>query len=493
MVLLSGNPHSTNDVADAVDGRGTGHRVPARVGRNVMRFRTIAAVSMAGAMVLGTAAACGGSGDDANTIKVAYQRSTNAGNRIMDNYLAGVKKQFEKANKGKKVKLIPIQASENDYYTKLDLMMRSPRTAPDIAYEDTFLINSDIKAGYLRPLDPYVKKWADWSQYQDSSKKAVTAQDGHVYGVPDGTDTRGIWYNKKIFAKVGLPTDWHPKTWDDLLSAARTIKQKASGVTPMYLNTGKANGEAATMQGLEMLLYGTDDQLYNPQQKKWVVGSKGFKDSLAFTHTVYSTGLGPKPSQAVDPNIGTNVWTDWMPNGKLGFAIDGSWNNSNFLKTGPKPWPEWSTTLGWTAMPTQHGQAPGKVSMSGGWSWALTRQGKKPDLAFDFIKTLQTKANAMKYDNVAQNIAVRKDVAADPKYSNSQPSTKFFTDLVQYTYYRPALPVYPKISTAIQDAMEAVTTSPKEGSVATAADTYDSAVKDAVGADKTTKVSGSKQ
>ena len=95
-----------------------------------MRFRQVAALAIAGAAVLSTAVACS-SGSDPNTIKIAYERSTDAGNRVMDNYLAGVKKQFEKANPGKTVDLIPIQASENDYYTKVDLMMRSPRTAPE--------------------------------------------------------------------------------------------------------------------------------------------------------------------------------------------------------------------------------------------------------------------------------------------------------------------------------------------------------------------------
>jgi multiple sugar transport system substrate-binding protein len=147
--------------------------------------------------------------------------------------------------------------------------------------------------------------------------------------------------------------------------------------------------------------------------------------------------------------------------------------------------------MGWTAMPTKTGEAPGRTSMSGGWSWALARNGKNPDLGFKFIQTLQTKDNAVTYDSVAQNIAVRKDVAADPRYLQSAPTMKFFTDLVQFTHYRPAYAVYPKLSTAIQDAMESVSTSKDGSSVDKAAKTYDEAVKSAVG-DKTTTDSGSK-
>lgn len=457
-----------------------------------MRLRVFTAAAAVGALVLGGTAACG-SGSDSNTIKVAYQRSTDAGNRVMDNFLTDAKKQFEKANPGKKVQLIPIQASENDYYTKLDLMMKSPRTAPDLAYEDTFLINSDIKAGFLSPIDEKVKGWKDWDQFQDTAKGSVKGQDGKLYGVPDGTDTRGIFYNKKVFAKAGLPADWQPKNWDDLMTAAKAIKAKVPGTAPMFLTTGKANGEASVMQGFEMLLYGTKDQLYNPEQKKWVQGSTGFKDSLQFTHDVYSQGLGLPVSQAVDPNMRAQVYDSLLPQDKLGFTIDGNFGASAWQKGGSHPWPNWDQSIGWTAMPTQHGEAPGKTSMSGGWSWSLTRQSKNQDLAFDFIKgALQTKENAVKYDNASQNIAVRKDVAADKSYQSSAPDVKFFTDLVQYTHYRPALPEYPKVSSSVADAMETVTTSTDAGSIAQAQTAYDSALKDTVSG-KVTKESGKKK
>jgi multiple sugar transport system substrate-binding protein len=82
------------------------------------------------------------------------------------------------------VKLQPISASENDYYTKLQLSMRSPRTAPDMCYEDTFLINSDISAGYLTALDDRISSWPDWSQFKDTAKTAAQALDGKTYGIP---------------------------------------------------------------------------------------------------------------------------------------------------------------------------------------------------------------------------------------------------------------------------------------------------------------------
>ncbi|CAM5312821.1 Extracellular solute-binding protein OS=Streptomyces chartreusis OX=1969 GN=HUT05_15735 PE=4 SV=1 [Streptomyces chartreusis] len=440
---------------------------------------TLLALTLAAA---GTLTACGGgSGSDPDTVKVSYKQSTDNSIKVMDTYLADIKKQFEKANPGKKVEFVPIKAPDSEYYTKLQQMLRSPKTAPDLVYEDTFLINSDITSGYLKPLDPYLAKWQDWNQFIDTAQAAAKGEDGRTYGVPDGTDTRGLWFSKDVFKKAGLPADWQPKTWNDVLDAARTVKEKVPGVIPLNVYTGKPVGEAATMQTFEMLLYGTNDgtadPMYDKSAKKWVAGSKGFKDSLSFVETVYKEKLGPEVSDALDPNVMTRVRGEWLPKGKLAIALDGSWLPQDWLPGSGHEWPKWSEELGLAAMPTQNGQAPGKVSMSGGWTWSIPAKAGNPDLAFEFIKTMQTKANAQKWYIANSGIAVRKDVADDPSYTDAQPGIKFFTDLVASTHYRPAFPAYPKVSTAVQEAMEGVTTG--DMSVDDAAKGYDEELKSA--------------
>ncbi|MFF7972311.1 extracellular solute-binding protein [Streptomyces sp. NPDC007905] len=447
-------------------------------------MRPTAATLIALTLAATTLTACGtGSGSSPNTLKVSFKQSTDNSVKVMDTYLAGIKKQFEKKYPGKKVELVPIKAPDSEYYTKLQQMLRSPRTAPDLVYEDTFLINSDITSGYLKPLDPYLAKWPDWRQFVDAAKNAAKGQDGKTYGVPDGTDTRGLWFDRRVFEKAGLPAGWQPKTWDDVLTAARTIKKKVPGVTPLNVYTGKPAGEAATMQTFEMLLYGTDDgttdPLYDASSKKWVAGSQGFKDSLSFVESVYREKLGPDVSDALDPNFSTAVRGELLPQGKLGIDLDGSWLPQDWLPGSGHEWKDWSKRLGLAYMPTQHGQAPGRVSMSGGWTWAVPAKAAHPDLAFDFIKTMQTKDNARAWYIANSGIAVREDVAADPAYATAQPGIKFFTDLVASTHYRPAYPAYPKVSTAVQEAMEGVTTG--DQSVGRAASGYDATLKEVTG------------
>jgi len=425
----------------------------------------------------GTGGSASGSGGDSKTIKVAYMKFGTF--TQLDTHMIGVKKAFEAAHKDVTVQLMPIQAQENDYATKIALMNQSAATAPDVMYEDTFRVKSDVDAGYFAPLDAYTAKWTDWSKFYENAKGAGVGGDGKTYAIPMGTDTRALWYNKDLFKKAGLPVPWAPKTWQEVLDAAKTIKTKLPGVLPLNVYSGKAMGEGASMQGFEMLLYGTKDTLYNTDQKKWITGSAGFVDSLGFIKDLYQGGLGPTPEQALDKNTGTSVASEWLPKNKLAIALDGSWMSGTWLATGSNPWPQWSTVLGQAAMPTQDGQAPGANSMSGGWTLAMGSKSKNKNAAWDFIALALNKDNSQAYDIAASQVAVRSDVSADAAYQASNPTLGFFSKIVAVTHFRPATSDYGKISNEITVAMEAVMTgqqSPKD-----AATSYDKAITGIVG------------
>ncbi|MBE1561194.1 extracellular solute-binding protein [Nonomuraea africana] len=381
----------------------------------------------------------------------------------LEKMLGDAKKQYESTHPGVTIKLTPVQGNNEAYYTKLALLNRSADSAPDLYYHDTFQVNADVAAGKLAPLDDLLATWPDWqAQFPDSVKQAAKGGDGKIYGVPISTDTRGLWYHKDVFAKAGLPVPWEPKTWNDVLTAARTIKQKAPGVIPFSMYSTKIHGEAATMQGFEMLLYGTPGgTLYDDAQKKWVAGGKNFTDALTFVNTVYREELGPKLADAHNAKLAQKILYEWFPAAKLGIALDGAWVSAGWTPTSTQPWPEWKDKIGWTPMPTQNGEAPGAVSMSGGWVMAMSSYTKHKREAFDFITVATNKDNSMTYSVGTGDLAARKDVAADPKYSAENPSIKFWTDLASVTHYRPAYEAYPKVSAQIQEAMEAVTSGSK--------------------------------
>jgi len=442
-------------------------------------FRIACAGGAAALALTACSSSSSSGGSSGKTLKVAYVKF---GNEIaVDAHMQKVKAQFEAAHPGITVKLDPIAAAENDYYTKIDLMMGSGSTAPDVVYEDTFLINSDIKAGYLTPLDSYLSTWSDWSQFPDTAKSAARGIDGKTYGVPMGTDTRALYYNKALLTKAGITMPWAPKSWQDVLAAAKAVKASSPGVIPLNVYAGKPDGEGSTMQGFEMLLYGTQDTLYDSSSKKWIAPSKGFTDALQFLKDAYGGGLTIPPQQELDPNIPNVVSGQMIPAGKLAIDLDGSWVTGAWGASGAKPWPDWSNAIGEAAMPTQAGAGKGTISLSGGWTLAVTAKSKNKDLGAQFIELALNKDNSESYDIADSQIAVRNDVAADSKYQSTNPTTAFFTGLVPVTQYRPAYAEYPKVSDAIQVAMEAVITG--QSSPADAAKAYTETLKGIVGSD----------
>jgi raffinose/stachyose/melibiose transport system substrate-binding protein len=144
--------------------------------------------------------------------------------------LANIKadiKTFEAGSNGITVKL-DVVPSEN-VKTILQTQLRSGK-GPDVFGYDTGpgFAGALAKAGLIHDLtDAYAKY--DWPVY-DFAKQRVTF-DGKIVGVPSQMEEVGVFYNKDVFAKLGLA---EPQNLDDLMAAATTIK--ASGMIPMTLS-----------------------------------------------------------------------------------------------------------------------------------------------------------------------------------------------------------------------------------------------------------------
>ncbi len=404
--------------------------------------------------------ACGGSSTTTSngpvTITVAYEQF-GPPPYPEQAWWTQVKQSVEAANPNIKVKLEPIIASEGDYYTKLDLMMRSTSTAPDLVREDSFLVSSDVTAGYLAPLDKYLASWPEYSQQWFPSMQKITTFSGHNYGVMDGTDVRLIWYNKSLFQRAGLPTTWQPQSWADILSAARTIKAKVPGVIPLNLYSGVPMDEASSMQGFEMLLYGTKNPLYNYSTQKWVAPSQGLLDALNFVKQVYNPSnlLGPTNDIALSTQAANTIAQQLIPQGKVAIDIDGSWVSSGWYPSGQAPWPQWQQTMGVAKMPTEFGQAPNYVTLSGGWAYSITARSAHPDQAFQVLKAASSQNLLGSYDVQDGQVTPRQDIVNLPAYHNA-PLNPFYTSLVAFSQFRPAFTAYPKISLQIDNAMQQV-------------------------------------
>ncbi|MDO5728990.1 MAG: extracellular solute-binding protein [Actinomycetaceae bacterium] len=449
--------------------------------RGFVALATISAISLGlSACAVGGSSSSSSGGD--NTIRVVFWDSGSSSAKANQQIIENAKASFEQENADFNVEIVPVKAGEGDYATKLALQYRSESTAPDVIYEDTYRLGSDAAAGYLAPIDEYLADWDEWKQYPEAVHQGATGMDGKLYGIPVDTDTRGIWYNKEVLEAAGVDVPWQPQTWDEVLDVARKIKSSQPDVLPMNIYAGKVLAEASSMQGFEMLLYGTDDPLYNLDTNKWVVGSDGFKASLAFLDTVMKEKLGPTPQNLGDTAWSQTIYTSYMPDNKIGFSIDGSWVPGNWVEGAEAEWPEWVDRVGWAAMPTQKGQQPGQTSMSGGWVYSMGANAKNKDKVFEFMTHLMNYENSLYYSVQNQSVAVRDDVAAAPEFAESNPAIPFFAELTKVTHFRPSSEDYESISNEIQMATEKIING--QGTPEEVAAAFDEAVKSLVGEDE---------
>ncbi|HXE45646.1 MAG TPA: extracellular solute-binding protein [Conexibacter sp.] len=106
-------------------------------------------------------------------------------------------------------------------------------TLPDLFTEQSNVIQSVARTGGLTDLAPYLSKDPAWKDsFVPNAFVSQTDAQGHIWGVPEQSDTIGIFYNKALFQKAGIAA--FPTTWDELLTAC--TKLKASGVIPFAMD-----------------------------------------------------------------------------------------------------------------------------------------------------------------------------------------------------------------------------------------------------------------
>lgn len=412
-----------------------------------------------------TLTACGGggsqTGDGSITLTIAQNAIAGGKNSASAEWVQKwVIPRFEEAQKaaGRSVK-VEFQANgvdDEQYKTKIALDLKSKRGA-DVIDLDGIWIGEFAQAGYIKPLNETagaaVDSWDGWTQIPEAVQGLGTF-DGKRYAVPVGTDGRVLFYNKELFAKAGLPTDWQPTSWQEILDAGRALK-KLPDVTPIQINAGTAMGEATTMQGVLPLLAGTGAQVW--ADGKWTGGSQALKDVLDFYRTIYSEGLG-------DPQLqreakGRDKSFAEFAEGKIGILAEGDyfWRSVLDPEDGVAPMKNRDEAVGYALIPAKEPGAGVRgqdfVSMSGGSARVLNPFSPHPELAWELLSFMHS-AEAVQKElefNGEARITARNDV--NDKALADDPMLNFVAEKVlPITSYRPPLALYPQVSTALQEA-----------------------------------------
>ncbi len=393
--------------------------------------------------------------------------------------------QKQESAQGRKVTVqyVGSGANDEDYKTRLVLDLKTG-TGADVVDVDGPWIGEFVQAGYLKPLDqvvgPEVDSWDGWAQMPKAISDMATI-DGKRYGVPVGTDGRVLYFNKKLFQQAGLPAGWQPKSWADVLTAARQLKSKLPGVTPLQINAGTAMGEATTAQGFLPLLYGTGKNIVDQANGKWVGDTPNTRAVLNFYQQIYGGGLGDKNLQ-LRADGRQRSFEEFAAN-KVAILLEGDyfWRSVINPVGGVAPMKDRDQAVGWALIPAQN---PGSglggqnfVSLSGGSARIVNPATKNAKEAWALLQYLNSKDALVNWESRGARLVSRNDVN---QTSISDPLLQFIASKVlPITATRPGSAQYPQISTAIQTATENVVSG--RSSAAQAAQQYEKALEKAVG------------
>ncbi|GAB2773013.1 extracellular solute-binding protein [Terrabacter koreensis] len=383
-----------------------------------------------------------------------------------------------------KVTFQPSGVDDEQYKTKVALDLKS-RAGADVMALDGIWVGEFAQAGYLKPLTDVagsgVTSWEGWSQIPKAVQANASFED-KAYGIPAGTDGRVLYFNKKLFAQAGLPANWQPKSWQEILDAGTKLKS-ISGVEPIQINAGTAMGEATTMQGVLPLLVGTGSEIY--ADNKWQGDTKAVRDVLTFYKQLVDQGLTSKNFQQAAK--GRDQSFAAFAAGKVGVLLEGDyfWRSVVNPDQGANPMTSRDTDVGWAFIPAREpGAGVGGtdfVSMSGGGGYFLNPNTKYPQQAWELLQFLGSADAINALLAGSARITARQDV--NEKVLAKDPMLTFVSQKVlPLTHYRPGLAVYPQVSQALQQATADIVSGK---SVEEAAKAYSAAVVKAVGgADK---------
>ncbi|ARQ70520.1 extracellular solute-binding protein [Streptomyces marincola] len=450
-----------------------------------MRKRTRRAAAAAVVAGAGLAlAACGGSGSGGaggaaeltiSANAVAGGKNTEEAEWIEDWVIPRFEAAQAEAGVEVDVSFEPSGVDDEQYKTRLALDLQAG-SGPDILTLDGIWVGEFAQAGYIEPLPE--ADWEGWRHIPEAVARLATWE-GEVYGVPWGTDGRVLFYHKELFARAGLPAEWQPRGWDEVLAAAGQLAE-LDGVTPLQLNAGTAMGEATTMQGVLPLLAGAGEEIHDG--RAWTGASDGLLRVLDLYERVYGGGMGDPVLQ--QEAQGRDRSFEQFAEGELGILVEGDyfWRAVVDPEGGTAPMENRDEAVGWALIPAaEPGAGVGGqdfVSMSGGSVRAVNAAGDHPELAHELLLFMNSAEALTAAVEGNARITARTDV--NERVLAGDPMLSFVADeVLPLTTYRPPLAEYPRVSVLLQEATGAVATGERDA--AEAAEDYADGLEDATG------------
>ena len=342
-------------------------------------------------------------------------------------YFMQMAKEFEAANPG-----ITIDIDVVSWDTLLQTLQTdiSGGLTPDLSIIGTRWLLTFVKDGVAEPLDHFMTP-AFRDRFIGTFLDPAEI-DGKVYGLPIAASARAMFYNKDMLTKAGFPDG--PKTWDDVVAAARKIK--AAGGYGFGLQ-GKAI-ETDVYWYYALWSYG--GELIDKAGKAAFDSPAGIK-ALTLYQMMVQQGL-------TQPGV-TDYTREDVQNlfkqGRVGMMITAPFLIGQIATEAPK--------LQYGICPVPRGTTSATYAVTD--SIVMFGNSHVKDAAWKFLDFLFTKDPRVLFNKNEGFLPTIKAVAADPYFADN-PRLQVFVNLLPEARFAPTVPGWEGMAQAVVDGVQSV-------------------------------------
>ncbi len=332
-----------------------------------------------------------------------------------------------------------------DYWTKLSTAMAAG-SGPDLALNDTSTVPSRAKTGAILSTDEFIQRdGVNLGDYFPILVDRMKYQ-GKMYGMPNDTDVRVLYYNKKMFQDAGLDPNTPPKNWDELEQYADKLTKwndkkmldvigfsPALGNLHLWTLAWANGGDFWDDEGKPT--FNKQENLEALQWEKKIQDKYGVKAMSAFNSQASALGFSPfiagKAAMIVDVN---NLYEEIK-------------TRAPELDFGVAPIPYTKTPTSWSA----------------GFDLELVnnKDDKRAAAAWELMKYLTSTEVQVKIHEASGSLVSNMKAAQDPKFMED-PNWKMIVDQMQYSRFIEYIEAMPSWHGNLDPVEQAVLNSGKD-------------------------------
>lgn len=362
-------------------------------------WKKLATLLLAGTVLVSTTACGGGetSGKQKDTGNKVL-RVLNWGNTEEEKIANEAIARFNENNPDVEVKqtCVPV-TSWSDFIQKW-ITMSTSGEAPDVINIGLEAVQMAVSNDLLMPLDEIVSEDQNLSKVKEEYAPVLLdgfSVDDNLYGLPNGTQTMVMYYNKTMFDEAGLEYPKDGWTWDEFYEDAKKLTKSDGSVYGFGLSSSYFQLTPWWSTNNTALV----DENQNP-----ALNSKKMVESVEFLDKLVKEKVTPDP-------ISSDVYTMFSSK-QLAMVGAGRWVLNTWQDAG-------LTNADFDCVQWPVNEKEGSVF--GGAAWCISKNTENKELSIELLKSLVSEETLKAVAAGGQQVPPTESLATDTEIMGTTP------------------------------------------------------------------------